>query len=90
MSFNCHRITRRWRDHVPVVGLEGEPIRGLANAKRARMVSVVMKPAQEQKVVEAGFPTKRPMFVVMGFSAVRRHATSGKAAEAISHVERQA
>ncbi|HEY7877907.1 MAG TPA: hypothetical protein VIC55_06765, partial [Gemmatimonadaceae bacterium] len=54
------------------------------------MVSVVMKPAQKQEVVETGFPTERPMLVVMSLGAIRRHAAAGKAAEAISDVERQA
>src|SRR5258708_13509986 len=65
-------------------------MRRLADAERARMMAVVMKPAQEQKVFETGFPAQGPVLVVMGFRAIRRHAAPGKAAEAISDVERQA
>ena len=52
-------------------------------------MAVVMKPAQEQEIVEAGFATQRPMFVVMSFGAIRGHAASGEAAKAISDVQRE-
>src|SRR4030088_401332 len=48
-----------------------------------------MEAAQKQHVVELGLAAARPMLVVMRLRAVRRDPTTGKAAEAIAHVQRQ-
>jgi len=90
MSRQDDAVASQWLDHTTVIRLERKAIGCFADAIRARVVTAVMKAAQKQEVVEAGFATQRPVLVVMGLRAVRRHAASGKPAEAISDVERQA
>src|SRR6266851_707207 len=90
MSLHVHWIASRRLNELSVVGLAHEPIRGFADAIRARVMASVMKPAKEQEVVEVGFATKRPVLVVVGFRAIRRHPAAGEAAEAISRMQRQA